>query len=860
MKLLYTIVCLFTCTCAAAQPITIYYTPVKKPVYSWAEYYNYFDPETLANDMADLLQQSTGKKILTAAYDGKASSGIFLLLDSTGNYPATEAATVNCNGSSSLYIRARYATGLSYGMYTYLDRLGFRFYLPGAEWTIVPKLSSVYLKPINKEEWKPWFRQRFCSMSGGMPTVKNIDDKRQAAIDWYKWYRRNRMGSEYLSISGHIGESFNMEHQKEIEQDPGILAPEDGINRKYSVSAKLDPTNTKGVNMFTNWIVEQYKINRKSIPPYLPGQRFQTVDPGDGLGYCHTPECDKQFKTVSDQVFYIANIAARKIKAAYPGAGVSLYAYTERTDTPSVKIDPNVHVEIVTSAFHNVATPSELVKRWAKKTTNLSIYDYINLGVWSREEPFFNLNRYFKYLNHIKNLKIDGFTFEAAPAKFSSAILQYFILRYLSEPYTDVQKEFDLFCRNCFGNAAAPIASMMKEWYFSNVKLATNYDQVTFHEDELGRFFKYLQQASSADNSNAVQARLNELKLYTVYLSKHFEYWNDIKQAEAMLQNPALRKQKADAILTYTWQLYNSRIFHNTQLNDVMRSYFPEDAAFSDRWDYYKNTIPANINTSFSSQLDKEYKQSLATYLPKATADFPITTAFLKKTAALSSDSIRLRLYDADAFPYFRYTLEVYCPAPGKFTVLYDAEKSKRPDSKRPSIGFVSLMSDDYSFTAENYLQPTKSKGMFSFNLPKQGHYLLTLAQNNSTPVSFTLVPGKSLVYINKKTIPMNAVMLLDEQGNKLRTNQYLAFYVPPASDSVYYNMVYPRCVNYVKLYNAAGQLLPLNTLQSPEHISTLTTSTDRNSFMYMSNNLIRWTAVLKNVPPYYFFLKFPAK
>jgi Domain of unknown function (DUF4838) len=860
MKIFTVAILLLACMAASSQSITIYYNPVKKPVYTWAEYYNYFDPETLANDMADLLQQATGKKIITTAYDGKATTGIFLLLDSTGKYSANEAAIVDCNGSSTLRITARYATGLSYGMYTYLDRLGFKFYLPGAEWTIVPKLSSVYLKPISKAEWKPWFRQRFCSMSGGMPAVKNIDENRQAAIDWFKWYRRNRMGSEYMGIGGHIGELFNMEHQKEIEQDPTILAPEDGINRKYSASAKLDPMNSKGVDMFTHWIVKQYKINSNSTPSYMPRQGFQSVDPGDGLGYCHTPECEKKFKTVSDQVFYMANMAAKKIKASYPGAGVSLYAYTERTDTPSIKIDPNVHVEIVATAFHNVATPAELVKRWVKKTTNLSIYDYINLGVWSKEEPFFNLDRYIKYLNHIKNLKIDGFTFEAAPAKFSSGILQYFILRYLSEPYADVQKEFDTFCRNCFGNAAAPIASMMKEWYFSNVKLATNYDQTTFHEDELGRFFNYLQQAGSADKGQAVQARLDELKAYTVYLTKHFEYWNDIKQAEAMQKNPALRKQKATSILSYTWQFYNSKIFHNTQLNDVMRSYFPDDAAFMQRWDFNKSMVFSGIGKPVSLAIDNEYKQALAAYLPKATADFPITDAFLEKTALLTPDSIKLRLFDEDAFTYFRYALEVYCPVPGKFTVLYDAGKSKRPDIKMPSSGFVSVMSDDYGFTSESYLQPGKQKGTLSFNLPKKGHYLLTLAQNNSTAISFTVVPGKSLVYINKKTIPMNAIMLLDEPANKFKTNQYLAFYVPATSDSVYYNMISYGCTNYVKLYNAGGKLMPLNTQQSPAHISTKPAAADRNNFMYMTNSVIRWTPVLKNVPPYYFFLKFPAK
>jgi hypothetical protein len=364
----------------------------------------------------------------------------------------------------------------------------------------------------------------------------------------------------------------------------------------------------------------------------------------------------------------------------------------------------------------------------------------------------------------------------------------------------------------------------------------------------------------TCNKSQAVQTRLTELKAYTIYLTKHFEYWNDIRQAEAMQKQPALRKQKADAILGYTWQFYNSRIFHNTQLNDMMLSYFPGDAAMAQQWDYHKSTMFSSLGKAIMPAIDNEYKQALATYLPKATVNFNITDELLQKAAQLSPDSIKIRLIDENAFSYFRYALELYCPAPGKFTLQYDADKSKRPDKKMPLAGFISLMSNDYTFMEEHHIKSEKQKGSLRFTLPRKGHYTLTLAQNNSTAIGFTIAPGKNLLYINKKTIPMNAIMLLDEPGNKLATNQYLAMYVPPSTDSVYYNMISHGCTNYVKLYNAAGRLLPLNTQQSPAHISVQTALADRNTFVYMTNNLFRWPPVMKNVPPYYFFVKFPAK
>jgi hypothetical protein len=847
------------CCCALlpvlAQPITVYYTPVQKPAIVWDEYHYTFDPKDLAEDMAALLQQATGIPMVAAPYHSKAVTGIFLLLDSTEKYSAREAAVVSCNGSNILRIVSRYANGLSYGAYTYLDKLGFKFYLPGKAWTIVPKLASAFNKPIAQQEWKPYFKHRTCGISGGMAGVTGLDEKRNNTMEWYKWYRRNRMGSEYMGIAGHIGELFNMMHQKEIEKDPSIVAPEDGTNRKYSLSAKLDPLNEKGINLFANWIVQQYKAQKQITPSYMPAMSYQSVDPGDGLGYCHTPACDNRFKSVSDQAFYIANLAAKKIATAYPGTGVSLYAYTERTDTPSIKIEPNVHVEIVASAFHNVASPAALIARWAKKTKNLTLYDYINIGVWSKEEPFFNLSEYVQYLNYAKNQQINGFTFEAAPAKFSSGILQYFILKYLNEPYSDVQQEFEQFCRNCFGKAATPINQMMQEWYFSNVKLATNYDQNTFYEDELGRFFGYLEQASASEGSAAVQQRLDELKAYTVYLTKHFEYWYDDVAIAAVPNKQAQRKQKAADILDYTWKLYNRMIFHNTQFNDVMRWYFPEDAAFNQQWNYYTNPTFAKYAKPFDATAD--YRLALKNYLPKAGPRYSITDSFLAKVAKLTPDSIRLRLVDEEAFGMFRFGLPVYCPAPGKFTVQFEAGTTKKPNSKMPSTGFVTIMSQDYTYLKETYLQQGQTRGILVFDLPKKGHYVLWLAQNNATGFAYTIRPGKNLVYINKKAIPMNGIMLLDVPSNKEKTNEQLAFYVPRV-DSVHYTMLNADCVNYVQLYNARGKALPQSDKQATFKISVAIPPTDANNFVFMANGVFRWPPVLRNVPPYYFFLKYP--
>ena len=104
---------------------------------------------------------------------------------------------------------------------------------------------------------------RMYSASGGTPLVKGLDENRKIEKDWGTWHQRNRMGCDYITIGGHIGEAFNIAHRKEIESDSNIVAPSKG-KRIYKVSSKLDPTYKKGVDMFADWIVDGFKKEQSS--------------------------------------------------------------------------------------------------------------------------------------------------------------------------------------------------------------------------------------------------------------------------------------------------------------------------------------------------------------------------------------------------------------------------------------------------------------------------------------------------------------------------------------------------------------------------------------------------------------------
>ncbi len=839
----------------------IYYSSTKQAPYIWNRYYYYFHPKILAQDLADLLNQATGKSYTIAEYDKSATKGIFLLLDSTSKLSNNEAATINSDGINFVKISAKYATGISYGLYTYLEKLGYKFYMPGKVWTIIPQLQSIYIGKKYNEIWKPFFKHRVFATSGAFANVKNLDENGTTLpeAEWVTWYRRNRMGSEFINMGGHIGELFNITHQKEIEADPTILAPING-KRQYSVEGKIDPTNNKGVNMFINWIISQYKNEHSNIPSYIPWSKFQSVDPGDGLNYCTTPECNKKYKSISDQVFDIANKAAKKIESVYPNVGVNTYAYTERTDTPSIKLEPNIHVEIVATAFHNVATPIGLIKRWAKKTKHLSVYDYINIGVWNKDMPFFNLKEYFSYLKNLKSLNIDGFAFESGGSNLAAAIPQYFILKYLAEPYTDIEKEFKLFCKNSFGSEEVHINKMMHEWYFSKVHLGTGHDFGSFYDDELGNFFSVIKKAAINKSLLASQKkRIEELKAYAVYLAKYYELGNDLYTEKEYKINPNLRGEKANEILEYTWKMYDKMIFHNSQLNDLLKLNFSGNETLIKKWDYLTSNHFKNITANADEVIAKEFDLAAKKYIPRATFFYEENDELFKKALKYRADSFGVKLIDIDNFYSYRYPFCVYTDEPTKIFIEYSCKESKHINNQTNNSGYTALLSNDYSIYKEQFIKLGTRSGTFVYDLPKKGHYTLYLSQNNGTAINFKIKPTKSIFYINKKTTPLNAIMLLDYDTKAKKENRYLGFYVPNV-DSIFYNMLCVDCANYVKIYDAKGKPKLLNTKMSPHNISTLVNKEEKNSFMFMSNDLFTWTPTMKNIPPYFFFLKFPSK
>lgn len=842
----------------AGQLTPIFYSTVEESRLLQGQYYGRFIPRLLAEDLAGLLEQSGAGRFEARPVQGKPSKGIMLLLDSSLNLEEEEGRLTS-DGKGLVILRAKYATGMSYAAYSWLMDLGFRFYLPGKNWTKIPSLATSSLTKRMSKKYQPAFRMRMFFASGGSYAVKGLDEQRQMERDWQEWYQRNRMGCAYIAIEGHAAERFNIENKELIRKDSLILAPVAG-KRQYAVEGKLDPTYSRGVEVFGDWVLKQYENKQQGWPRYLPPRRYASADMGDGLNYCRTPDCLRRFRSVSDQAMTIVNHAADKIKQRYPNGGVSTLAYTDRADTSSIDAARNVHVMVVPTAFQSVGTASMLMKRWAAKTKNISQYDYLNIGVWSWDKPFFHLSDYQDYLRFVRKLGIEGMHYETSLSSMASGILQYCILRHLCDTGAKPMTVLSEFCRDNFGRASGPVWQLFQEWYDSDVHLKTNYDHPGFYGDELGRFFTLLDRADSlAKDNRIIRKRIHEIKGYLVYLCMYQELHNELASLEEFQTDSRKKINHIRQILEYTWSLYDTRIFHNTQLGDLYSAQLNENEQAD--WDFRSNPRFDKFSGKSDKAIDDMYPIYRKKYLPQAHPLISFGANEFRRFLPYSADSIRISSIDETAFTNFMYPLSLYSPGAATIRIRYKVAEPQKPDPNQDKVGMLCLEKKDYSLVQPKIIREKNSTGIMQFSIPAAGHYRLYLGQYQACPAEWIVYPGKTLFYHQKKSIPMNGIRLQEAQDSKAGyPNKYLAVPVSNGGEgTIRFSMMYPTSANQTNWLDFRGNEAELRqTDKLPFYETVLSIENPLPGIWYYSNKVFRWPPVLINTSPIYLFLKYP--
>jgi len=799
-------------------------------------------PKEVVEDIQSLLQASTGQQ-WTAQQDGESDKGIILSINTSLDYKTGESCQINSDGSSYVKFESPTTNGLIYGLYKYLRDLGFKFYLPDPLYTIVPSIKSVFKKTSIMET--PFLRIRDFFGTGGFGSGKT-DPDRSVEKSWQLWKWRNGFGKEF-QLAGHAGETFNLQNAKDLEKNPDWTATSIMKNGKVNQTAKLNYYNKSAVDFFTDWAIRKFTDkNYKVPPPYL--RDMVSVEPADGGGYATSSPNTSNLKTVSDQVFYAANVAAEKLDRLFPtqpNIGVNLYAYSTHADVPNFPLNSRVFVQIIPYQFQNVAFGPAFIKRWSEKVKRFGLYDYFKYPDSHWDMPGgYPLDQLMTRAINAADAGSEGTTYESSYSKFSTAIPLWVLCQYMCTGDKNWQENYNGFITNLYGPAAPAVKKLFNTFYL----------QTQFAPSDMDKLLGYIQQAQTLTADPQVLSRINELKRYLGYASLYLQSQD--------LSNGDL-EQRLIPVEKMAWTLYETKIIDSYRIMQLVSYSFlnakTTDKALADR--YHKLhliTFPESKDPDViwkkdlryaTDETDKIlYRKNIAKVEKETVSDIsaPVTVAGqiaeaqngyrAKKNITLQGNSLN------------RGYFNLFAEKPETIIIDWKLTNSKG------DVPTATISGSDKNYKTIYDHSLSASSGKLSISIPAgESNFFINAGAN--TVYILHLQAGDAFCYFDGS--PRGKINFLNQKGTYSYDPVYYPsyFYIPKNTTQVQYSVQ----VNALKIFTPNGN--PIET----KLVSTSAGGFQLRSFEIPSNFAGQfWKAVVSgnynykfmNIPDRYFLFE----
>lgn len=703
-------------------------------------------------DLRTVLHQVTGKPFRVLPFDAKAASGIFLtLLDRSpqkGGQTLPAAGSIEgfllAGNNRKLTIEAIHPVGLSRGIYSYLDDLGVKWYLPGEAWTVVPSRTGIVFN--GRRYTTPSFVLRNFFGTGDIAFLPSLDPDRTLLSQWQDWKRRNRMGGEYEE-AGHYGETFNINHRETLVNHPEYLALQNG-KRQWSVSAKWCISNKELRRLF---IADRVAALTEEIRrrPDSNEKILLSVDPSDGGGDCECEAC-KKLGTVSDRDFFLANETVKELQKISPRAYANIFAYNTHAAPPRFALDTHLVVHVVPYAFQDVGTPEQMISLWKKAHTNLLMYDYYGTTDWHWNTPLagpaWGLATYIAKVHHWRKSGYRGFLLESSFSSMSTGPGLYLMGRLGWNEAENVTTVESRFYDELFGPAAAPVHTFFK-------KIMTDYKGAA----DLPYLLSLLTKADDASPDGAVQRRLAALKSYVHYLVLYYR----------QLQNPDSDAFKNE-FYDYTMGTYASGIVQSTRIAELLMQQQPAGSPLREAWSF------TNASGRLSS-VKPVTAETIAAQFRKDRAAYPLQQGFH---------------YEAQK-PAFQYTVKdknnLVQPAGDGLLLLDWPETYVRPSDKGGVVFFLKVNETSEHNDSQRYVLQLVDTATGQTVLERQ-----VTINRNWQAIRLSAPPKKTYRLISKHT---NWIRLSVPEGQWMAFSTIptyavmgrLWFYNQPGSGFLYY-------------------------------------------------------------------------
>lgn len=733
-------------------------------------------PAEVATDL-ELLLEKTTHKVWDIVPGQKAHQGFNLVIIATGSYKTGESCMINSNGKDLVQFQAPTINGLIFGVYRYLRDLGFKFYLPDDIYTIIPADVNIFLK--TSKTVTPNLRIRDFFGTGGFGSGRS-DPDRSVQKSWQLWKWRNGFGAEF-PLGGHVGETFNLNNTALLEKNPSWTATPIKQNGQVNVNTKLNYYNPAALDYFTNWVIKKYTDKNYKVPPiYI--RDMVSVEPADGGDYMPGSATinGTKLSTPSDQVFYAANVAAQKLDKLFPGhpnIGVNLYAYSQHADVPSFPLHPRVFVQIIPYQFQSVAFGPAFIKRWSKKAKRFGLYDYYKYPDSHWDLPAgYTLDELMTRALHAARSGSEGTTYETSYSKFATAIPLWVLSRYMADGNAKWEISYNQLVKDLYGKASPAVQKLFALFYREN----------QFSTSQLSAAFLFLQEAAALNKDPFVSQRLEELKLYLLYIRLYQESQN--------MQTGNL-EQRMLPFFKLAWTLYEKKIVHSYRIMQLISYAFlntaePNEAIFRRNQQLHLLTFPE------TTEPDAYWKQPATSAMFSANQLFDMYAGYVKKAVAQpayrnynSSTQTVIAAAKKQFIPIKQFTVQSDNSVRGYF--IFYAERpttininwSLTGGTPNPGIT-ISGTNTGYSIVYDTVIK--SPKGSYPVKLPAGETYLFVHAADKTT-YRFNINLNGAWVFFNPS--PRGKLVFVDTDGAfSYHPSSYPTyFYVPEGITEVKY-------------------------------------------------------------------------
>ncbi len=540
-------------------------------IYTNSATYKWIKPSLL--DLQQSLSKATGTTFeiiqtdscphqgICIRYLQAADTALFAALNNSGEFKLLS------DGKSKIEILAFTKEGLMNGIYTYLDELGFRWYQPGDEHAYIPSLKNIGLKVDSI--YTPAFALRTFFGTFGTPRNTFVDKQKLVDRNWNTWYRRNRFGGAY-HLKGHSWNEFLWRNKVELRAHPEYMALVKGERSPVNTASKFCVSDTGFQRLYVNDRVTQLQKQMKQSPNAQ--QYFVSVEPSDGDGFCTCEKCRK-LGSISNQVFYLANLTAQAFQKISSTAFVNIYAYNTHAAPPDFAIEKNVLVQIIPYGYQHYSSPTEMMKAWKLKTEHLFIYDYYGLPINNLDMPLQNGERPEQYADRIKywyRQGIKGVTLESSYSTAATGLGLYIFSRLSWDMNENIEELIAKYYYDNYG-AAAP-ALQQSEEVLRGGKMN--------RREALLNAFEIIEKAKSPARTDSLRnLNINDYKAYLHYLKLLY----DFKSAEKNERNV-----KADELISFVYATWFRMMIHPFPVSDFLLNRSEAQNYIRQNWNYLK--------------------------------------------------------------------------------------------------------------------------------------------------------------------------------------------------------------------------------------------------------------------------------